>query len=92
MKTKKIRFTANNRELPGQLILRAVEIFRQHFPRWWVCYLSPVRFFKAEDWMDKVQGVAWVVAIGVVTGVVVAVGVVIMAGGWWLTDWLGWKA
>lgn len=77
--------------MPGQLILRAVEIFRQHFPRGWVCYLRPMRFFEAEDWLDKVPGVAWVVAIGVVTAVVVAVGVAMVAGGLWLTDWLGWK-
>ena len=82
----------NNRAMPGQLMLRAVEIFRQHFLRGWECYLRPVRFFEAKDWMDKVPGVAWVVAIGVVTGVVVAVGVAIVAGGLWLTDWLGWKA
>ena len=88
---EKIRFPVNNRELPGQLILRAVEIFRQHFPRGWECYLHPMRFFEAKDWMDKVPGVAWVVAIGVVTGVVVAVGVALVAGGLWLTDWLGWK-
>ena len=50
-----------------------------------------MRFFEAKDWMDKVPGVAWVVAIGVVTGVVVAVGVAIVAGGLRLTDWLGWK-
>ena len=42
--------------------------------------------------MRKVTGVAWVGAIGIVTGVVVAVGVAIVAGGLWLTDWLGWKA
>ena len=82
----------NNRELPGQLILRAVEVFHQSFPRWWVCFLRSMRFFKAEDWMDKVPSVAWVGAIGVVTGVVVVVGVAIVAGGLWLTDWLGWKA
>ena len=89
---EKIRFPVNNRELPGQLNLRAVEIFCQHFPRGWECYLHPVRFFEAKDWMDKVPGVAWVLAIGVVTGVVVAVGVALVAGGLWLTDWLGWKA
>ena len=47
-----------------------------------------MRFFEAKDWMDKVPGVAWVVAIGLVTGVVVAVGVAIVAGGLWLADWL----
>ena len=31
------------------------------------------------------------VAIGLVTGVVVAVGVALVAGGLWLTDWLGWS-
>ena len=41
--------------------------------------------------MNKVSGVVWVVAIAVVTSVVVAVGVAIVAGGLWLTDWLGWK-
>jgi len=41
--------------------------------------------------MNKVPGVVWVVAIAVVTSVVVAVGVAIVAGGLWLTDWLGWK-
>ena len=42
--------------------------------------------------MEKVPGVVWVVAIGRVTGVVVAVGVALVAGGLWLTDWLGWKS
>ena len=37
--------------------------------------------------MEKVPGVVWVVAIGVVTSVVVAVGVAIVAGGCWLADW-----
>jgi len=50
-----------------------------------------MRFFKAGDGMEKVPGVVWVVAIGLVTGVVVAVGVALVAGGLWLTDWLGWK-
>lgn len=50
-----------------------------------------MRFFEAEDWMDKVPRVAWVVAIGAVTSVVVAVGVDLVAGGLWLTDWLGWR-
>ena len=35
--------------------------------------------------MEKVPGMAWVVAIGVV---VVAVGVALVAGGLWLADWL----
>jgi hypothetical protein len=48
-----------------------------------------MRFFEANDGMDKVPGVVWVVAIGVVTSVVVAVGVAIVAGGCWLADWLG---
>ena len=39
--------------------------------------------------MEKVPGVVWVVAIGVVTSVVVAVGVAIVAGGYWLANWLG---
>ena len=47
-----------------------------------------MRFFEAEDWMDKVPRV---VAIGAVTSVVVAVGVALVAGGLWLTDWLGWR-
>jgi hypothetical protein len=34
-----------------------------------------MRCFEAEDWMDKVPGVAWVVATGAVAGVVAAVGV-----------------
>ena len=38
--------------------------------------------------MEKVPGVVWVVATGVVTSVVVAVGVAIVAGGCWLADWL----
>ena len=50
-----------------------------------------MRFFEDKDWLNKVPGVAWVVAIGVVTGVVVAMGVALVAGGLWLTDWLGWK-
>ena len=50
-----------------------------------------MRFFAGKDGVDKVPGVVWVVAIGVVTGVVVAVGVALVAGGLWLTDWLGWK-
>ena len=41
--------------------------------------------------MEKVPGIVWVVAIGVVTVVVVAVGMAIVAGGLWLTNWLGWK-
>jgi hypothetical protein len=41
--------------------------------------------------MEKVPGVVWVVAIGVVTGIVVAVGAALVAGGLWLTHWLGWK-
>lgn len=45
-----------------------------------------MRFFEAENWMDKVPGVVWVLAIGVVTCVVVAVGVAIVAGGCWLAD------
>ena len=60
IKKRKIRFPVNNRELPGQLILWAVKIFRLHFPRWWVCYLRPKRLFKAEGWMDKAPGGAWV--------------------------------
>ena len=51
-----------------------------------------MRLFEAKDGLDKVPGVVWVVAIGVVTGVVVAVGVAIVVGGLWLADWLGWKA
>ena len=47
-----------------------------------------MRFFEDKDGMDKVPGVVWVVAIGVVTSVVVAVGVAIVAGGCWLADWL----
>ena len=50
-----------------------------------------MRFFEATDGMEKVPGVVWVVAIGVVTVVVVAAGVALVAGGLWLTDWLGWK-
>jgi hypothetical protein len=50
-----------------------------------------MRFFEAGDGMEKVPGVVWVVAIAVVTGVVVAVGVALVAGGLWLTDWLGGK-
>ena len=48
-------------------------------------------FLEGKDGLNKVPGMAWVVAIGVVTGVVVAVGVALVAGGLWLTDWLGWK-
>jgi hypothetical protein len=48
-----------------------------------------MRFFETGDGMEKVPGVVWVVAIGVVTSVVVAVGVAIVAGGSWLFDWLG---
>ena len=44
-----------------------------------------MRFFEAGDRMEKVPGIVWVVAIGVVT---VAVGVAIVAGGLWLADWL----
>ena len=51
-----------------------------------------MRFFEDEDWINKVPGVAWVVAIGIVTSVVVAVGVALVVGGLWLTDWLGWKS
>ena len=51
-----------------------------------------MRFFEGKDGMEKVLGVVWVVAIGLVTGVVVAVGVALVAGGLWLTDWLGWKS
>lgn len=47
-----------------------------------------MRFFEAKDGMEKVPGVVWVVAIGVVTSVVVAVGVAIVAGGSWLLEWL----
>ena len=36
--------------------------------------------------MEQVPGVVWVVAIGVVTSVVVAVGVAIVAGGGWLSS------
>ena len=76
---------------PYFVFSKTVEVFRQPFPRGGVCYLCRMRFFEAKDWMDKVPGVAWVVAIGVVTSVVVAVGVAIVAGGLWLTDWLGWR-
>jgi hypothetical protein len=48
-----------------------------------------MRFFETKDGMEQVPGVVWVLAIGVVTGVVVAVGVSIVAGGGWLADWLG---
>ena len=51
-----------------------------------------MRFFDGKDGMEKVPGVVWVVAISLVTGVVVAVGVALVAGGLWLTDWLGWKS
>ena len=47
-----------------------------------------MRLFEAGNGMEKVPGVVWVVAIGVVTSVVVAVGVAIVAGGCWLADWL----
>jgi len=47
-----------------------------------------MRFFEAGDRMEKVPGMVWVVAISVVTVVVVAVGVAIVAGGLWLADWL----
>ena len=46
-----------------------------------------MRLFEAGNGMEKVPGVVWVVAIGVVTSVVVAVGVAIVAGGCWLADW-----
>ena len=51
-----------------------------------------MRFFDGKDGMERVPGVVWVVAIGLVTCVVVAVGVALVAGGLWLTDWLGWKS
>jgi hypothetical protein len=38
--------------------------------------------------MEKVPGMARVLAIGVVASVVVAVGVALVAGGLWLADWL----
>ena len=38
--------------------------------------------------MEQVPGMVRVVAIGVVTMAVVAVGVAIVAGGLWLADWL----
>jgi hypothetical protein len=47
-----------------------------------------MRFFETKDGMDKVPGVVWVLAIGVVTSVVVAVGAAIVAGGLWLANWL----
>ena len=48
-----------------------------------------MRLFEAGDGLEKVPGVVWVVAIGVVTSLVVAVGVALVAGGLWLADWLG---
>ena len=47
-----------------------------------------MRLFEAGDGLEKVPGVVWVVAIGVVTSLVVVVGVAIVAGGLWLSDWL----
>jgi hypothetical protein len=45
-----------------------------------------MRFFETKDGMDKVPGVVWVLAIGMVTSVVV--GAAIVAGGLWLANWL----
>jgi hypothetical protein len=70
--------------------MQTVEIFSPPLPGGEGCELCPMRMFEAGDGMEQVPGVVWVVAIAVVTGVV-AVGVAIVAGGLWLTDWLGWK-
>jgi hypothetical protein len=84
-------FPVNSRALPGLLSHWAAEVLRRHFPRWRRHYLRSMRFFEAKDWIDRVPGMAWVVAVGIVTVVVVAVGVALVAGGLWLTDWPGWK-
>ncbi|MBD2723772.1 hypothetical protein [Hymenobacter armeniacus] len=47
-----------------------------------------MRLFETGDGLEKVPGVAWVLAIGVVTCAVVAVGAALVAGGLWLADWL----
>lgn len=47
-----------------------------------------MRLFETGDGLEKVPGVVWVLAIGAVTSVVVAVGVALMAGGGWVIDWL----